>query len=280
MRTFPHVMGQNIVPAASDRVVTGIPIPGGSTLKHVWYDFSLTATAAISFREAVMYGISAYIVPVLDPDDPGTPDAMWDTQIPKDEALDTTPDVIDMDSSTTVDPTPEIEPGDPSLEELFNVGSRPERIFQKTQLITFGKQSAGFEVGTPDTFIPRDAFKGEIKQNYFVQMPSMLLFGVSAPATTGTDTAIFVPSTNEEWMQLKFMADTAKDAWKHAVGLIETGAETPYVDAGILLNNYLERFFELTADSYVSASYDVYSDMRFEIEVEGELSIESISAGA
>ncbi len=280
MRTYPHIIAHTNAPTAVDTVINGVAIPGGSTLKHIWMDISLIAQAAIALDEAVMYGLTAYILPVLDPDDPGSAANIWDTQVPKDEALDTTADVIDLDSTTTADPTPEIEPGDPSLEELFNVGSRPKRIFEKVEIITFGKQSAGFSAGTPDTFVPRDAFKAEVKTPYQVDMPSMLLFGLSAPATTQDDTGIFIPNTNEEWLQLKYLADTAKDAWKHAVGLIEPGAETPYVEAGILMNDYLERFIEERDDTWIPAAYDVFSDIRYQIDVEGEMSIHSISAGA
>ncbi len=163
---------------------------------------------------------------------------------------------------------------------MFNVGSRPERIFERVEMITFGKQSAGFEVGTPDSYIPRDAFKSEIKQGYHVEYPSLLLFGFSCPVTTGTDGTFFVPDTNQDWMQLRFLADTAKDAWKQAVGLTEAGAETPYAEAAQLMADYLERFREQTAGSFVPSAFTVFADMRFEVEVEGELSIQAISAGA
>ncbi len=277
MRLFPHVMGESAIASAADGVIAGIAIPGQSTLRHVWIDFSLVGVAVQDVLDATMYGVTAYIVPVLDPDSTPTLDAMWDNQIPKDDAVGS--DVIDMDTGAA-DPTPEIEPGDPSLEEMFNVSSRPERIFERTEMITFGKQSAGFIAGTPNTFIPRDAWKAEIKRRYFVEMPSMLLFGLSAPATTGTVSGSFAPNTNEEWLQLRYMADTAKDAWKQAVGLTETGAETPYEDAAILLAAYLERFFEQTPGAFVPEAYRAFVDMRFEIDVEGELSIASISAGA
>lgn len=277
MRLYPHIMAETAVADATDRVINSIAIPGRSTLRHVWMDFSLVRTVQQDVLDGSMYGVTAYIVPMLDPD--ATPDvnAIWDLQIPKDDTIG--PDSIDMDFSDTADATPEIEPGDPSLEELFNVASRPARIFQRTELITFGKQSAGFTAGTPDTFRPRDAWKAEIKQHYFVEQPSVLMFGLSAPATTSTG-SVFNPSSNEEWLQLRFMADTAKDAWKHAVGLFETGAETPYVEAAALIASFLEQFTEETTGAWIAAAYRIFTDFRYEIEVEGELSIESISAGA
>ncbi len=278
MRLFPHVTAQTIIAAGADGVINAIAIPGQSKLHRVWMDFALVANSAQGILTASMYGLTAYIIPVLDPDATQTPDAMWDLQIPKDDAIGS--DVIDMDNLDTADTTPELEPGDPSLEEMFNVGSRPERIFERTEVISFGKQSAGFEVGTPDTFVPRDAWKSKISRAYQVEFPSVLAFGLSAPVTTGTNTTFFVPNTNEEWLQLRFMADTAKDAWKQAVGLTEAGAETPYVEAGILMGEYLERFVEQTAAAWSAQGYTVFTDFRYEIEVEGELSIHSLSAGA
>lgn len=278
MRLFPHILGESDVAPAADGVINAVAIPGQSTLRNVWMDVSIVGDAAQDVLDASLYGVTGYIIPVLDPDGPPALNVMWDNQIPKDDALGS--DVVDMDNIDTADTTPEIEPGDPSIEELFNVGSRPERIFERTEMITFGKQSAGFVAGTPNTFIPRDAWKARIKRRYFVEMPSMLMFGLSAPATTGTVSGAFLPNTNEEWLQLRFMADTAKDAWKQAVGLTETGAETPYEEAAVLLAAYLERFFEETSGAFVAAGYRIFTDFRYEIEVEGELSIAAISAGA
>jgi len=279
MRLFPHVIGEVDINGAADEVINGIAIPGNSKLKHVWIDYSMVADAPVDILDACMYGVTAYIIPIPDPDAGTTLDTLWDEMIPKDDSIDTA-DSIDLDFVDTADATPEIEPGDPSIEELFNVGGRPERIFERTELITFGKQSAGFIAGTPNTYMPRDAWKGEIKRQYTVELPSVLLFGASSPAMTGAGSNPFTPQTNQAWLQLRYMADTAKDAWKFAVGLIETGAETPYIDAAILMSDYLERFFVQTTGAFVPVGYRIFTDMRYEVEVEGELSVESISAGA
>ncbi len=278
MRLYPHHIGESSVAAGADGVFAAVAIPGKSRLNHVWVDFSLISVNPQSVLSASLYGVTAYIVPVLDPDATVTPNAMWDLQIPKDD--DVGSGVIDMDTSDTSDPTAEIEPGEPSLEEMFNVGSRPERVFERTEIISFAKQSAGFETGTPDTFIARDAWKAEISRAWNVDLPSVLMFGLSAPDTTGTGTSFFLPDSATDWLQLRFMADTAKDAWKQAVGLTEAGAETPYEEAAVLMSSYLEQFLEETAASWVGNEYRIFSDVRYDIDVEGELSIDAINAGA
>lgn len=277
MRVYPNQISERAIAAGDDEVIAAVAIPGGSVLKNVWLDVSVVAATTIEVVDACMYGISAYILPVLDPDSTPAVNVMWDNQIPKDDALGS--DVIDMDTGTA-DDDPEFEPGDPSIEELFNVSSRPERIFERVELITFGKQSAGFEAGTPDEYRPRDAFKARIRRNYRVAMPSMLLVGLSAPFTTGTAATSFVPATNQAWMQLKFLADTAKDAWKQAVGLTEAGAETPYEEAATLIDAFLEGFWETTVGAFAGMAYRTFVKMRAEIDVEGEMSVASLSAGA
>lgn len=279
MRLFPHVIGEVDIDGGADEVINGIAIPGGSKLHHVWMDVSMVRDTVQDILDACMYGVTGYIIPIPDPDAATELDTLWDEMIPKDDTIDTA-NSIDMDFVTTADGTPEIEPGDPSIEELFNVGARPERIFERTELITFGKQSAGFIGGSPNTFMPRDAWKAEIKRSYTVELPSVLLFGMSSPAMTGQGANPFTPQTNQSWLQLKYLADTAKDAWKFAVGLIETGAETPYIEAAILMSDFLERFFEQTTGAFVPAGFRVFTDFRYEIEVEGELSVDAISAGA
>lgn len=279
MRLYPHIMGEVDIDAGDDEVINAIAIPGNSDLKHVWMDFSLVSDTPQDILHACMYGVTAYIVALPDPDASVAPDTLWDLMIPKDDSI-LTADSIDMDFVTTADDTAEIEPGDPSIEELFNVGARPERIFERTEMITFGKQSAGFIAGTPNTFMPRDAWKAEVKQSYHVQFPSLLMFGLSSPLTTGTGSQPFVPATNQQWLQLRYMADTAKDAWKFAVGLIETGAETPYLEAAALMSDFLERFFEQTTAAFNPVGYRAFTDFRYDIDVEGELSVDQISAGA
>lgn len=281
MDLYPHVIAQRTIAANADGVINAVGIPGQSKLHHVWMDVAIVAVASQSVLTACIYGLTAYIIPLSDPDATATPDAIWDLMIPKDDAIGSgVSNVIDMDHLDTADSDPEIEPGVPSLEELFNVSSRPERIFERTEIISFAKQSAGFEVGTPDHFIPRDAFKTEIKQGYMVQNPSVLAFGLSSPVVTGTQTAFFLPDSVPEWLQLRYMADTAKDAWKQAVGLTEAGAETPYVDAGFLMGSFLDSFVEQDAAAFNPQTYRVFTDFRYKIEVEGEMSIHSISAGA
>lgn len=279
MKIYPHIMGEIAVAAGADQVINAIAIPGQSKLSHVWMDFSLVSAGVQDVLDASMYGVTGYIVPIPDPDATTVLNTLWDEMIPKDDSI-LTADSIDLDFVDTADATAEITPGDPSIEELFNVGGRPERIFERTEMITFGKQSAGFIAGTPNTFIPRDAWKAEVKRQYNVEMPSLLMFGISAPSTTGTGSQPFVPGTNQQWLQLRYMADTAKDAWKFAVGLIEAGAETPYLEAAALLSDYLERFFEETTGAFVDTAYRVFTDFRYEVQVEGELSVEAISAGA
>lgn len=277
MLLFPKLVSQTLIPTATDVVIAAFAIPGQSKLKHVWMDISIVAAVAQSVLSATMYALTAYIVPVLDPDAQTGINTMWDQQIPKDDAL--ALDTIDMDGVTTADASPEVQIGDPSIEELFNVGSRPEQIFRRVEMITFGKQSAGFVTGTPPTFFPRDSFKTEMTRNYFVEYPSMLLFGVSAPAVAAVGAAPFIPQAVQDWMQLRFMGDTAVDAWKLAAGLPEAGAESPYEDAATLIDAYLEQFYQSTAGGFVAQAFHAHASMRAMIDVEGTLAIASLSAG-
>ncbi len=276
MLLYPKMVAQADVIPGEDQVIAAMAIPGNSKLTSCWLDISMVADVAINVVAASMYAITGYIVPMLDPDAATAPNTMWDNQIPKDDAL--ALDVIDMDTGAA-DTTAEVQIGDPSIEELFNVSSRPEQIFKRVELITFGKQSAGFEVGTPDTYIPRDAFKTQIKRKYFVELPSMLLLGISAPAVRAVGTVPFTPQTVQDWMQLRFMADTAEDAWKLAAGIPEPGAESPYEDAATLIDAYLEQFWQETSGSFVSSGYRVFVSMRCAVDVEGSLSITSLSSG-
>ena len=76
---------------------------------------------------------------------------------------------------------------------------------------------------------------------------------------------------DEKWlMQLKYMEVVLEQAWMWLVGLVETGAETPWEDAANMIGDFLEpNVNEETAGDFKAVTWQTFSKMTFEITVPG-----------
>ena len=63
-----------------------------------------------------------------------------------------------------------------------------------------------------------------------------------------------------EWLQYQYIEDTQRDAWKYLTGLIESGAETPYIEAATLIETLLEGpIVESSAGAFVAAAMTAFT---------------------
>lgn len=265
IRTFPRQWVQRVIAPAADQVIAAYPIPAGATLNNMWMDIHVLATAAIARTSASMYGIHGYILPVLDPDSGITPDAMWDTQIPKDAPL--TSDSIDVDTVDAVT-APLFEIGETNAESLIEVGVAPHQVFSREEMITFAVNKGGWE-HTADDYLPTAHFKAKISKSYHAQVPSFLLLAVSNPDTLASAVAYPVLNSSAEWAQLKYLGLTLELAMIDLIGLTESGAESPYEDSLARLSDYLELVFEETAAAFTNPTWRVFCKSSADITVPG-----------
>lgn len=277
IRVYPASASHADVAAGSDGIIAALAIPAEAQVNRIWFSCDIVGSSQ-SVVHAAMYGIDAYLLPVLDPDTEITPDVMWDAQVPKDDSIGS--DVVDLDTLPAgADTTPRFEPGDPSISTLVGLTTAPRRLFKRRRLLTFAKRAAGFESASPDTFKPAESFSTKLKPRLRVQAPSYLLFGLSSPGTLRTGAAWFTAASAREWMQLRYLQSTVDDMYKQLVGLTEAGAETPYEDAATLLSNWLQQFVEGTATSFNPIQWTVFTEMTVELMIHGDINRKTLSAG-
>lgn len=272
-RTFPKVWSQVLCPVDTDKVLFAQPIPAGSILNNVFLNISILAEAAVLRTSAAMYGIHAYVIPIIDPDAGTTPDNLWDQMVPKDKVL--SADMVDMDTAL-VDSDAIAEPGLINVEGMLNVGVHPQLIFSREKFITWADQKGGYD-RTADNWMPSDKIVTKMKRSVFVEFPSYFLLALSSPLTTFTQTAWKIMNTDAEWTQLQYMEYTLEDAWKNIVGLIESGAETPYAEAMVVIGEYLEVLHEETAAAWAPQTWRAFGKASFDITVPGSLDQISLS---
>lgn len=267
LRTFPKIWSQVLCAQGTDKVLFAQPLPTGSVLNQVHLNISILAALGISRIQAVMYGLHAYVIPVLDPDAGTTPDVIWDNQVPKDKVL--AEDMLDLDTGSAV-VAPITEPGLINVEGMLNVQEQPELIFSREKFITWADQKGGYDRAADD-YMPTDKIIGRIRRSIHVDQPSYFLLAISSPATDRTATAWKVMNEDSEWTQLQYMEYTLEDAWKAIVGLTEAADDDPYVDAMENIGEYLEVFHEETAAAFVPTTWRVFGKASFDITVPGSL---------
>lgn len=277
MRMYLKRQSQKSITPGTDRVIVAISLPSDCRLLDVWMNWHFVGPQT-DIEDAVMYAITGYVLPVTDPDAGGTFDTIWDQQVPKD--LDRgAGSGLDLDGAS-IDTTNEFEPGEFDAQELLNLGRQPEQIFRRRKMVSFATSPHAFRDGTPDTYRPLDDFKTHLRKNYRVANPSIVAFGVSSPMLTDTLATPLLPLAETEWPQIKYAQVMLHNALMDLMGLIEVGAETPFEDAAILLDNFIEPDVEEDdVGRWAQADWGVFCDAVFHISVPGDMGEITLSSG-
>lgn len=268
IRIRPKMYTQRDVPLNTDRVIGMQVLPAESRLNGLSGTCHVIGTTNTPRMSADFYGLHAYVLPILIPDATITPDAIWDNQVPKDKAL-TVADGLDLDQDTA-DVTSAFEMGLPTVEAMMGLGDPAIQVFNRTRMITIADGANGYD-RTADNWVATDKFKLGITRPVRVDVPSICLFGFSSPETTTTLTAYFVPDTDSEWAMLHYLEWSLMQAFIHLVGLIETGAETPYVDAATLVAQIIETTFEETAGRFNPIAWNVIAEWTWDVTMFGDM---------
>lgn len=279
MRIFGRRGSFNRVTAGTDQVVAEYPLPSGGKLNNVDLEVHVIGIEETSIRTLNAYGLTGFVVPVVDPDAATSVQTIWDTLIPKD--LDAGSGVFDLDT-LAVDTTPEYELGELDLSAVFElVGLKPREIFRRRKRISVASNSTGFEnqAAATDDFTPVDFFTTKVRGNVSVQRPSMVLFGVSSPDMTQTTATVPTAPSETQWMLLQYLEQAVENMLMFVAGLIETGAETPYEESSAFVAQLLEAtLFEEVATGFNPQSWDVFTFATFDISVPGRMQLGTISS--
>ena len=278
-------MFQISITAGLDGVFATCPVPALCTFVKGWLSASVFPTAAIDVLDGRVYGVSGFIVPALDPDSNISPDALWDTLVPKDVAVGA--GAYDIDTSAA-DTTSEFEVGEMDLEGLFGYSAGGvEEVFRRRRLLTFPSTGgAGFQAGTPDTYLPSEHFNAVISKPRKRQMHSMLLFGLSYPlmdiVTTDITVAGWRSLQEHRWAWTTYVEVVLERAWAQLQGIIESTAETPWEEAAAFLEDLLEPpVLEVTAGNFNTAdNMQIMGEMTFQLSVPGRFRQGSLSSEA
>lgn len=225
------------------------------------------------------YAVEAWILPLIDPDSAPVYSTIMDQLVPKDT------DVQSMDLDTVAaDATPFWEPGEADWSKLIPIGFQPERIYHRHRHISFGTRNTGFSIkptGEINQWWPTDSFDIRIRKNYFIENPSVMILGFSNPSNDDTDAVEAATAlTESEIPQIRYVGDLLRRALLALLGVTETGAETPWEEASLLLQKHLEpQTLEDTGGFFAATTWHIVTDMVIDHSVEGEMGRIAVTTG-
>lgn len=277
MRLFRHTLTHRLIAAGSDEVIGHSPLPSECSLNQVWCETHMIGTAAQNLFKVVLYGVDGRIIDDDDPGDVQVLDTEWDTHIIKD--VDFASGAFTMDPGTSQS-GPLFEPGEPNPEQALGLAFEEKNEFYKRRkMLSFAQATRGFVTGTPETYIPGDIWKFHSRKRFFVERMSQAILALSNPSlddTTATAASSF--TTEAKWMQMKYLEVVLEQAWMELMGLTESGAESPWEEAALLVEEILEpSVIEETAGQFTTAAWNVYCQMTWDITVPGRRKFNTIS---
>lgn len=261
------------VTAGADKVVYATPLPPGTLLKGVNGTARMIATAAVAVDLATFIGFHGYVVRVPDPDTAISLNTLWDTFVKKDLAM--SAGAFDLDENLIDDPVD--EPGHVQIEHLMGFNDEAHQVFERLEMLTFADSQGGFDK-TAEDYRPVTKFRVKVNKPVRVTVPSYLLFGASVPALTATNAGFQLIDTDSEWYQMAWMDNTLRNMAISLAGLVEAGAETPYVEGMTLVGELLERVIEETAADFTAAAMRVITRLTATVEYPGMPSFRSIDS--
>lgn len=271
---FAHVKtGTN-----SDSILLAFDLPAESVLRNITCRIAAIGVQTAIEREiSVGYAVAAYMIGLDDPDATPSYQDLWDRFVPKY----TDSDIMDLDTGTAV-VTPFWEPGEVNYDAVFDMGEMPLRLFMRRKLLNFSDPgSSGFRFQPSESpfepqWMPSDSFNIQINRPIRISKPSVVIIAMANPALDDTTTSR-AHLTESEWGQIQYVESTLERALLDQLGVIEAGAETPWIEASDLLRKHLAPdVFEETAGAYGTESFNVFCQLQFAHTVPGQMNFRTV----
>lgn len=273
-------MGLYQIISNTDQVVAVAPIPPGGRLLQVQGSCHVSVSGPINIDELVVYALHGYILPVLDPDAGDSVDDIWDNLVPKGQSV-AAAGAIDLDT-VAEDTEPVWEPGLENPEQLLNIDvMNIQEFYSRQRIMSWASHPMLGHLDTTLKYMPAEVARVKVNRGYRVRQPSIAMIGFSFPETTSTTQTLQAPPTEKEWGLMFFLKNTVLDMVTHALGTIEAGAESPYVEAAafiarIVISTVIEE--AAVAAHLIPQTFNVYTRLAFKVDMPDRLVGNELSA--
>lgn len=270
--------GQADIQPGGDTVLFGLTLPSDTILHAVRGTMAFGGSSELARGVAVYQAVEGYVFPLADPDAAEGFESIWDKMVPKDT------DVLSMDLDTQAqDTTPFFEPGEADWSALLDLGFRPERIYHRHRLFTYGSPYAAHRFQDNQSpfankWTVGDYWNLSVTPRIRVTRPSVVIFAMASPSLDDTIATVESALTEPEMGQVKYIGHVLERAMLSLFGVVEAGAETPWEEATKLLQKHLDPdVFEATATRWGTETYNVFWEMVFQMSVPGKLGTTSVN---
>lgn len=273
MRMISTRYAQTLSIAATDTALFGISIPSGTIVNEIRARVRMIGIDhTLAFNNIVAYAVAMYVLPVLDPDLADTYDDIWDALVHKDADVEAGGLELDAAGLDTINFW---EPGEFDMSNIYEVGLRPQKLFGRYKFMTANDAlMLVHNTESPFTIIwlAGDVFEIRVKRRFYVSQPSVIVCAVATPATTDTVTTQPTAFAENKWGQIKYMRAVLERSLINAIGLTETGAETPWVEASALLSEHISPdVVEKTSGAFKASTFSILTEAAIDHSVEGEI---------
>lgn len=258
LRIFRHTLSQRIAAFTDTVVMHGTPLPSECRQNNFWAEVHIVGLDSVrpNVEQAFIYGVDGWITHIEDPDSAVTWDVLFNTMIPFDK--DVASGAFDLDTSSAHS-GPAFEPGEPSIEAIVGAANvrRDAHWYKRRKMLTYASNPRGLDpAADPPTWQQTDWFPLRVGRRIGVELMSATMLAITIPTMNDIATGgsmVFSPSDDATWIQIKYMEVMLEQAWMHLSGLTEAGAETPWEDAALLVEDFVEPGVqETTAGDFMS----------------------------
>lgn len=214
------------VVANADKVMAAFPMPPGSRLVNVKGQIDFGPSSVVNQEAVIGSAITAFVLPIQDPDAAEDVNAIWDKGVPKDEAE--ADDAIDLDTGTA-DTTPDWEPGVPDLVSIIGLEQAPE-FFSRASWMSINSHPTFIHINTTIFFMPGEVVSLDVQPRIHSELYSMALIAFSSPVMTVHTTTDRDAPTKPQWGMLMYLETAIENMMQSLFSFPEAGQEQLYED--------------------------------------------------
>lgn len=256
-----------------DGVLHGVTLPAGSVLHGIRFESAMETNTVQPVQTGAMGSIEGWVCAVIDVDATGSAaqlDNIWDTRVPKDFET----DALDLDSEATFT-IAAFEPGAQDWESMFRAGQPSMPLYKTDWISSVSRNSiAHRDPATPFGLewlgsLTRDV---SLRPGLFIEEPSVVLFGLSAPDLTVTFAGPLLQLTEIELGLITFINSVMENAMLALLSVSGAGASTVFEAAVDALKAHVDPpVFEATADAWAAPSWQTFGKLIVEHSVPGNM---------
>lgn len=239
-RVFRHTRYAHNVLSGADMVIADCPIPQGCSQLNVWGEVHCASieAEALDWDEATSWGLEGWVIPVQDPDTALDLNTLFDQFVPKDTEM--TPGSFELNPTTVA--ASFMDYGEVNIDQIMDMGNLdPQaRWYSYSKMLSWANNRVNLVAGSPDTFSVQDVHKIRSRKNMSADVMSWSVLAAGVPTGGDVDASRSTYASEALWAQTKYVDVVLEQAWMELLGLTETGAETPWTEAALAVQDLVE----------------------------------------